>query len=203
MKKHLCFAFTLLCAIATNAQQQFIATDLSVHRQWMDSLSKASISQQQQMIANRLLGDTTFVFSRGYCNTGFTKEMREKFAAEEKLSLKNKVPGIPTPLIFINGNPATSGVEADAKTYIALSHFIRITPFKKIESFSSVEATAIYGARAANGIILMELQNENDLKSFQLLYPDKVLTNYDLTALSENAPIIQQTESNTHYPGYR
>lgn len=185
MKQYLCFACMICCAIATNAQQRFIATDLSMHHQWMDSLSKESTNLQQQMIVNRLLGDTASVFSRGYCSTGFTKEMREKFAAEEKLRLKDKIQGIASPLIFINGNAVTSSFEPDAKTYAALSRFIRTTPFEKIEAFTNAAATAIYGARAANGIILMQLHNESDFKSLQRLYPGTVLLNYDHAALSK------------------
>lgn len=175
MTKYLLLIPLLAGWFTAGAQQRFIAKDRAAHAYWMDSLARQPLQQQQQMIANRLTGDTAIAFQRPVCVVGFTGEQRKKLQANETERLKNKITGIPAPLIIINGNLVNGDYYStpDPVKYLALSWFISTASFKKIEVLTDAASVAIYGSRAANGLLVMELTDKKELKPLQALYPEK------------------------------
>lgn len=178
MTKHLLFLPFLAGCFIANAQQPFIAENLAAHSHWLGSLSRQPIKRQQQMIADRLMGDTAIAFQRPVHALGVTSEQRKQLQVNEKERLKNKTTGIPTPLILINGNSVNRDYYSapDPAKHLALSRLIITSSFKKITSLTSIVPAAIYGAGAANGILIMDLRNNKELKRFQELYPERIIT---------------------------
>ncbi|MBO9593103.1 MAG: hypothetical protein J7599_09340 [Niabella sp.] len=147
-----------------------ITTDQQ-HNRWMKQLSRQPLTGQQTMIAVRLLSDTQTVAPRPGCNVGFQAATRQAQLPQQQQALHSNGRHIPMPLILINNYLLRQDYyeSLPAETARAFAALIRKTAFTHITQITGTAATALYGSRGANGVLLMELKLKEDLQQFMAI----------------------------------
>ncbi|MCF3109128.1 hypothetical protein LL912_10095 [Niabella sp. CC-SYL272] len=139
----------------------------------MKQLSRQPVTGQRAMIAARLLSDTQTVVPRPACNVGLQTVTRQaQLPQQQQQALYSNDRHIPTPLVLIDDYPLRrdSCESLPAATAPALAALIRETAFTRITQITGTTATALYGSRGANGVLLMELKAKEDLQWFKAVW---------------------------------
>ncbi|MBZ4187955.1 hypothetical protein [Niabella beijingensis] len=172
MKKSCLLLFLTGVILTSAAQSPHLITTVQQHARWMEQLSQQTTAGQKKMIADRLLADTLIVVFRPNSHVGPVSEaQRAQLVKERQQQLRNKSTGIRMPLLLINGHPLQQEYyePLPAAGAAAIAALIRETGFKRITQLNGAKATAVYGIRGANGVLLMELKKKTDLQKFKAL----------------------------------
>jgi TonB-dependent SusC/RagA subfamily outer membrane receptor len=117
---------------------------------WLDSIQHLSLSQQVVAVQQRAWRDTLLApYQPPVCRMGQS--------AAERTAVARALPGSPKPrglplLYVVNGQPFYNN---DVATITRLQQALRSHPIKQVMILRDATACAIYGSRAANGVVVL------------------------------------------------
>lgn len=124
-----------------------LRTDSSV---WLDSIQHLSLSHQVVAVQQRAWRDTLLApYQPPVCRMG--QSAAERTAATRALPGSTKPRGLPL-LYVVNGQ---SFYNNDVATITRLQQALRSHPIKQVLILRDATACAIYGARAADGVVVL------------------------------------------------
>lgn len=179
MKRSCLLGFLVMIVFAAPAQPKQLVTTAEQHARWMELLCRQPVTGRRTMIADRMLTDTQIVVHRPYCHVGLLSEKQKKEVREQgQEALRNKYTGIRMPLVVIDGYPIQQDYyqSLSATEASAFAALIRITPFRQICPVNGPAATALYGIRGSNGVLLLDLAHKKQLQQFRAIRRERVAT---------------------------
>jgi TonB-dependent SusC/RagA subfamily outer membrane receptor len=118
---------------------------------WLDSVQYLSLSQQVAAVQQRAWRDTLLApYQMPVCRMVVSATMR-RAASSSGLSVPAKPRGFPL-LYVVNGQPFDNH---DSATISQLQQRLRTQPIRQVTLLRDGAAAAIYGARGANGVVML------------------------------------------------
>jgi TonB-dependent SusC/RagA subfamily outer membrane receptor len=142
------FVSLLVGRLPTLAQTHptLLITDSSV---WLDSIQPLSLSQQVVAVQQRAWRDTLLApYQPPVCRMG--QSVAERNAAQAR-PVFSKPWGLPL-LYVVDGQPFYNN---DVVTITRLQQALRSHPIKQVTILRDMTAAALYGGRAANGVVVL------------------------------------------------
>jgi TonB-dependent SusC/RagA subfamily outer membrane receptor len=125
-----------------------LATDNSV---WLDSVQHLALAQQILAVQQRAWRDTLVApYQPSTCRV-IVHPTARRSASSPRLLAPVKPPGYP--LVYVVNGQAF--YQNDAATITQLQHALRSQPIKQATFLRDGNATAIYGSRAVNGVVIL------------------------------------------------
>jgi TonB-dependent SusC/RagA subfamily outer membrane receptor len=118
---------------------------------WLDSVQHLSLAQQVAAVQVRAWRDTLLApYQMATCRVGISGVRRGGAVAAGQ-----PTPAKPSgfPLVYVVDGQTF--YNHDAGTIRQLQHLLRRRPIKQVTLLRAVTATAIYGSRAANGVVIL------------------------------------------------
>ena len=147
-------ALLVISSLAASAQAKptyRVYETVESSQQWVEQTQKLSIKEQLAAIQQRVQCDAQVRDESRepkLCFMGVSAEKRKKYDEQRRLALEqDKRPRGYTLLYFIDGQPA------DAQNSEGYERLQRLESVKTITFFADQTATAIYGSRAASGVV--------------------------------------------------
>lgn len=149
----------LLNSLPTRAQTQ--PTPLGPDNSaWLDSVQHLPLAQQVSAVQARAWRDTLLApYQMTACLMGVSAATRNVAAATGRLPTKPR--GFP--LVYVVDGQTF--YNHDAATISQLQYLVRTLPIKQVTVLRETSATAIYGTRAANGVVLLTSAKAKKAKS--------------------------------------
>lgn len=117
---------------------------------WLDSVQHLSLAQQVAAVQQRAWRDTLLApYQMAACRMGVSAATRHATDAAETPS------GKPTgfPLVYVVDGQTF--YNHDVATIRQFQHLVRRRPIQQVTVLQQVSAAAIYGSRAANGVVVL------------------------------------------------
>jgi TonB-dependent SusC/RagA subfamily outer membrane receptor len=161
----LIFVTLSLALHGQNSNADSLIITYQQNNSWLDNVAKLELKDQLKEIKKRILSDTNI-----YVRQSFT----DRIKIEDQYKNEKRVQGQCKPIFIVEGQPVYITNGTDNRNIIALTKFLKADNIKKINILRDQTALAIYGSRAACGVLLISLKNKRTIKKIKNIKWDEI-----------------------------